>query len=284
MQEEKEMSKIFTQTFGLGKGFSEDLTGTIQKLHDIGFDGIEPFVMFNEEQGKLPKNLWALDTLKIAKAKMDALGMTIPSVHIGVAFGWFSMPVDTIAKNIRMLHDQFGIRDFVISTTFGTLAQTKHWAKMMRKISDAVHPYGCRMIYHNHDDEFKLLRYQGKTAEAMEAFLDLTSPEVMLQLDIGWAGIAGDELAIVRRYADRIALLHMKDFYPDYRNGQYTRKNMPAEAFAAIGEGAVKTAEILAIRECFPNFNGTIIIDQDKTSGDMLKALETGYHNIRAML
>lgn len=278
------MSKIYTQTFGLSKEFSEDLLGTIQKLHDIGFDGIEPFVMFNEEQGKLPKNLWALDTLKIAKAKMDELGMTIPSVHIGVAFGWFSMPVGTIAKNIQMLHDRFGISNFVISTTFGTLAQAKHWAKMMRKISDAVRPHGCRVVYHNHDDEFKKVRYQGKTVDAMEVFLELTSSDVLLQLDIGWAGIAGDELEIVKRYADRIVLLHLKDFYPEYRNGQYTRKNMPTEAFAAIGDGAVKTKEILAIRKSLPKFGGDIIIDQDKTTGDMLQALETGYGNIRAML
>lgn len=278
------MSKIFTQSFGLTKEFSEDLIGTIGKLHDIGFDGIEPFVMFNEEQGKLPGNLWALDTLKAAKAKMDELGMTIPSAHIGVAFGWFSMPVSTIAMNIRMLHDKFGIDDFVISSTFGTLAQTKHWAKMMRKISDAVHPHGCRVLYHNHDDEFKRVRYQGKTVEAMEAFLDLTSPDVMLQVDIGWAGIAGDENAIVKRYADRIASLHLKDFYPGYRNGHYTRKNMPVEAFAAIGEGEIATKEILPIREKFPIFGGNIIIDQDKTTGDMLKALEIGYQNIRTML
>lgn len=278
------MTRISTQTFGLGKEFTEDLIGTIQKLHEIGFDGIEPFVMFNETQGKLPRNLWALDTLKIAKAKMDELDMTIPSAHIGVAFGWFSMPVGTIAKNIQMLYDQFGISDFVISSTFGTLPQTKHWAKMMRKISDAVSPYGCRVLYHNHDDEFKTIRYQGKTVEAMEMFLELTSPEVMLQMDIGWAGIAGDEQQIVKRYADRIASLHLKDFYPNYRNGQYTRKNMPTEAFAAIGEGGITTKEILTIRESFPNFSGSIIIDQDKTSGEMLKALETSHGNICAML
>lgn len=278
------MTPIFTQTFGLSKEFTEDFNGTIEKLHNIGLDGIEPFVMFNGEQGKLPKGLWALDTLKSARAKMEKLGMTIPSVHIGVAFGWFSMPVGTIVKNMQMLHDRFGISDFVISSTFGTLAQTKHWAKMMRQISDAVHPFGCRVVYHNHDDEFKSVRYQGKTVEAMEAFLDLTSPNVMLQLDIGWAGVADDEVAIVKRYADRIASLHLKDFYPGFRDGQYTRKNMPVEAFSAIGEGEIATKEILSIRESFPNFGGNIIIDQDKTPGDMLKALENGYHNIRRML
>lgn len=106
----------------------------------------------------------------------------------------------------------------------------------------------------------------------------------MWPTEIGWAGIAGDEQQTVKYYADRIAMLHLKDFYPDYRNGQYTRKNMPTEAFAAIGEGGIATKEILAIRETYPNFSGNIIIDQDKTTGDMLKALETGHRNIRTML
>lgn len=278
------MDKIYTQTFGLGKEFTEDLLGTIEKLHQLGFDGIEPLVMCRDQQGSLPKNLWALDTLKIAKAKMDELGMTIPSVHMGVAFGWFSMPVGTIISNIKMLHEQFGVENFVISTTFGTLAQAKHWAKLCKKIAEGIRPYGCRVIYHNHDDEFHKASWKGKTVDAMEVFLELTSRDVLLQLDIGWAGIAGDEQEIVKKYAHRIALLHLKDFHPAYRNGQYTRKNMPVEAFAAIGAGAVKTKEILAIREGFPNFGGTIIIDQDKDAGDMMKAMEVGIGNIRAML
>lgn len=278
------MDKIYTQTFGLSKELSHDLMGTLQTIHDLGFDGIEPFVMFREKQGNIPGNLWALDTLEQAKSKMDALGLTIPSVHMGVAFGWFSMPVASIVKNIRMLHDRYGITCFVVSGPFATMAQAKHWAKLLQTISAAVKPFGCQMIYHNHDDEFRPVRRAGNTVEAMEAFLSLTDPDILLEMDIGWAGIAGDETDILRRYAPRIALLHLKDFAPEYRSGAYTRKNMPQEAFVPIGEGAIQTGEILSIRHTLPKFSGDLIIDQDKFSGDMLKALEIGYGNIRAML
>jgi sugar phosphate isomerase/epimerase len=278
------MDQICTQTFGLKKAFSQDLIGTIEKLHALGFDGIEPFVMFNAQQGKLPKNLWALDTLKAAKEKMDELGMTIPSAHMGVAFGWFSVPVKTVVSNIRMLHENYGIRDFVMSTTFGSVAQAKHWARVCKKIADGIRPYGCRVLYHNHDDEFHKVTYKGKTVDAMEVFLEQTGDDVLLQLDIGWAGIAGDEQAIVKKYANRIAALHLKDFYPDYRSGKYTRKNMPVEAFSPIGEGTIATGQILAIRQQLPDFTGSIIIDQDKSAGDMLKDVETGIGNVRTML
>lgn len=276
--------KIATQTFGLGKEFTADLTGTIQALHDMGFQAIEPFVLFDEKQGKKPKNLWAFDTLKTAWEKMKSLDMEIPSIHIGVGFGWLSMPVNLIIKNIIMIYKTYGIRDYVISAPFGTLAQAKHWAKLTRSISDAVTPQGCRIIYHNHDDEFRSVRHQGKTMAAMDIFLERTSPDVLLQLDIGWAGMAGDETAIVERYAHRIASIHLKDFYPQYRKGQYTRKNMPTEAFAPIGEGAIATKDILSRCQDFPNFSGNIIIDQDKSSIEMLKALEIGRSNISAIL
>ena len=75
----------------------------------------------------------------------------------------------------------------------------------------------------------------------------------------------------------------MKDFYQQYRNG-YTHKNIPVEAFASIGEGAIRTKEILNMVESFPHFAGNIIIDQDKSSGTMLDALKTGLENILDML
>ena len=59
---------------------------------------------------------------------------------------------------------------------------------------------------------------------------------------------------------------------------------MPVEAFAPIGEGAIHTKEVLALIDELPRFAGTVIIDQDKYSGDMLTALEKGCGNIRRML
>ena len=53
------MNIIAVQSFGLKKEFASDLTGTIRKIHEIGFDGIEPLILFQAEQGKMPKNVWA---------------------------------------------------------------------------------------------------------------------------------------------------------------------------------------------------------------------------------
>lgn len=277
------MIKIATQTFGLKKELTADLTGTIEKLHEAGFDAIEPYILFSEKQGNNAKNLWAFDTLHVAAEKLRELDMSIPSAHIGVGYGWISIPVSMIVKNILKLHETYGIERFVISGPFSIPGEAWHWASLTRKISNEVHPHGCTILYHNHDDEFRKVRYKSETVSAMDAFLDQTSSDVLLQVDIGWAGLVEDERQLVHRYADRIASLHLKDFYSSYMTG-YNRKTMPVESFAPIGEGAVHTKEILALMDELPHFGGTVIIDQDKYSGDMLSALETGCGNIRRML
>ncbi len=278
------MTEIATQTFGLSKELTSDFTGTIRTLHDAGFQGIEPLVRFEQTQGKMTKNVWTLETLKTGWEQMRSLGMTFPSVHIAVGYGWFAMPADRIVKTILMLHEQYGIQYFIVGAPFGSLALARRWAKLMRRISDAVVPHGCHIVYHNHDDEFKRILFRGKTVEAMETFLALTSPDVLLQVDIGWAALAGDEVSIIQRYADRIMSIHLKDFYPAYKTGNYTRKNMPAEAFAPVGDGAIQTKEVLSLLDTLPHFAGTVVIDQDKSGGSMLEALKEGYKNVRAIL
>ena len=57
---------IAVQSFGLKQELEADLPGTIRKIRDIGFDGIEPLILFQAEQGKMPKNVWAQDTQEIA--------------------------------------------------------------------------------------------------------------------------------------------------------------------------------------------------------------------------
>ncbi len=271
---------IAVQGFGLKKEFEEDLVGTIRKIREIGFDGIEPLILFQAEQGKMPKNVWAQDTQEIAFAAMKELGMQIPSAHIGVGFGPFTMPAGNVIQGILQAHADYGIDTFVMTAPFGSAMVARHWAKLAKTVSDAVKPQGCRILYHNHDDEFHAVRGDGN---ALDLFLKKTSPDVLLQIDIGWAGMAGGEYEIVKRYGDKLHTLHLKDFYGQYR-GSYTRKNMPDAAFAPIGEGAIRTKDCIALSKTLPNFSGSYIIDQDKSTRDMLEDLKVGYENIRRML
>lgn len=275
---------IGVQTFGIEKELTNDMEGTLRALHEKGFHAVEPVVLPNEKQEKLPKNLWAMDTLTQAKQIMDELGMKIPSVHMGIGFGAIAMPAGMAVKKMLAIHEKIGVRCFVISGPFGKTSTAKKWGRLAAKIAAGLKPYGCTLVYHNHDDEFHTVMLNGKSMSALDCFFTFAGSDVRLQLDIGWASLTGEEMKIARCYADRIVSLHLKDFYPGYRDGGFTRANMPESLFAPIGSGVVKTADIVSLQDTFPNFNGSIIIDQDKYSGDMMEALDTGIKNINAML
>lgn len=273
---------LATQTFGIGKELSENLSEAVSKLQALGFDGVEPYLLLNERQGKMPPHLFAFDRMAELKTILDAKGMVIPSAHVGIGFGNFIMPAGMAIKKLKKAHEQFGIRYFVASGMFSDARGAKKWAKTYRKISEALHPMGCTMVYHNHDSELKNISVSGKAVSALDYFLELAGPDVMLQLDIGWAAMHANEVEMVKKYRNRIVSLHLKDMHEGYRN--YTCQNMPAEKFAPIGEGCVKTAQVLALLDQLPYLDGRLIIDQDKSAGDMMDDLRLGCRNIRAML
>lgn len=274
------MITIGTQTFGLSKELTSDFSGTIKKLHDIGFTCIEPLILFQEEQKNTAKHLWTYELLKEAKPLLDSYGIQIPSVHVGAGIGFFTMPANRVIENLIRLNEEMGIDTFVFSGIFHSKIVAKKWGRLVNTVAKEMCPRGCTIAYHNHDDEFTLLNVNGQTMSAMDYFLEIAGEDILLQLDIGWAALSGNEYAIVQKYANRIVSLHYKDFYREGLTGQYSRAKMPANAFAPIGEGVVKSEAIYRICHKLPHFNGTILIDQDKYTGNMLDSLRTGYQNL----
>ena len=279
------MIRIATQTFCLKKELQQDIPGTLQALHDIGFDALEPLILFREQQKDAARNTPTFETLPAFHSAMQRLDMAMTSAHVGAGVGLHAPGAHDVARKILMLREKYGIRDFVLSGVFSTPATVRLWAALANKVHRLTAADGCRILYHNHDDEFTLIRRRGELLPAMDAFLDLTHGDILLELDIGWAGVAGDERAIAEKYAQNIGLLHLKDVYAAYRDGSYHRTNMPPEAFAATGEGSIATKEILARLDSLPQFGGTLVIDQDAAGAeDMLAALRRGHDNVRAML
>ena len=132
-------------------------------------------------------------------------------------------------------------------------------------------------------EEFTPVVVDGNRMTALDYFFALAGQNIWLQLDIGWAGIAGNEQEIAEKYAERIVCLHLKDFLPGTK-GKYLNENMPRERFCAIGSGEIQIGQVLGMRHTFPNFKGSIIIDQDHSNTDMLDDIRLGYQNLCAIL
>lgn len=274
---------IGVNVFGLIHAIQTDMPGTFRQIAAIGFDEVELLALPKKEQGKAPLAITAEETMPRVIEQAKQCGLAVNSVHVFCIEDGRIAPVKAVAETIKWLRRQFGIEYYVFSGMLADTASAEKWASYLQELAVATMPDGCRIVYHNHSQEFTPVVVDGSRMTALDHFFALAGRDVWLQLDIGWAGIAGNEQGIAEKYADRIVSIHLKDFIPGTR-GNFQNQNMPQERFCAIGDGEIKIEQVLAQRDTFPNFTGSIIIDQDHSSTDMLDDIRRGYRNICAVL
>lgn len=264
---------IGAQLFGIRNEYAKDSVGVLRALKEMGYESIEPMVSTDKRRSIFKS--WTTAELQTCYTEAKAIGLEIPSVHLNL--GLFGKPAEQVIDTIRYIKLHMGISVFVISGMFGKEKSAKKWGELLRKVSDAVKEDGCTILYHNHDMELRML----SDKRALDLFFEYAGPDVGLQLDIGWAGIAWDELEAAKKYADRIVEIHCKDFYGE--KSPYPADKKTREKFAPIGEGIIRTREILEMARTFPRFNGVVIVDQDNSAGDMMEDLRIGFQNLREM-
>lgn len=274
---------IGVNAYGLIRRLRQDMEGTMQYLHECGFEELELVVFPVRKQWRVPTGVATEETFPLFYRNANENGLTVRSVHIFCTIGNFFLPTKAVVRTIQKLKKEYGVEYFVFSGMFEDRKHAEKWATYLKRIAKQTNGDGCRIIYHNHSQEFAKVDGGSAAISALDCFFSITGNEIGLQLDVGWAGIGADEIAAATKYANRIQSIHLKDFSSGTR-GVYKNQNMPREQFCAIGEGEIQTSEVLSMIGMFPSFAGSIIIDQDFSVSDILMDLKTGYQNVHAML
>jgi len=85
-------------------------------------------------------------------------------------------------------------------------------ARILNEVAEQLRPYGMRVGYHNHADEFRPV----DGVFPWRVLFEQTRPDVILQLDTGNARVAGaDPTALVREFPGRAVTVHVKDYLPN---------------------------------------------------------------------
>lgn len=138
---------------------------------------------------------------------------------------------------------QFGLFLAIIGGL--TLDDWKWNAEQFNKIGEQVKKAGLQLGYHNHNFEW---RAYGNTT-GYDEFLRLTDPGlVKLELDCGWATVAGQDAAgYLTKHPDRYALLHIKDFKKGFTpRTSLMGKDAGAPLGTELGHGAIDYRGIFA--------------------------------------
>jgi sugar phosphate isomerase/epimerase len=117
----------------------------------------------------------------------------------------------------------------------------------LNKYGAIVKKFGMKILVHNHTGEFELLD-DGKTTQ-YDIILKETDPElVAMQLDIGWACIAGqDPIAMFKKDPGRYELWHVKDAKYKQLDAKLSPGQRQRRAeIVTLGEGDVDYKAIFA--------------------------------------
>lgn len=274
--------RVGLQLFSVRQSLAADPWGTLAQLADAGFTRLEaanhnarndPGVGFGVEAGEL-------------RAQLADLGLSIVGCHINpLELDILPRALDYQAElgNTQIGCDiefyPYGDRDFVLRR-----------AEVFNRVGELARQRGMRFYYHNHFQEFQ--RCGGDYV--YDLILANTDPDlVKLEMDTYWMYRGGqDPLEWMRRCADRVILLHQKDFpanAPQPLNlfdGVVSptenidmavfEERKDTRCFTEIGTGVLPIQDIVDTAATLPAFD-YLFLEQDHTTLDELDSVRTSH-------
>ncbi|MBF0705443.1 sugar phosphate isomerase/epimerase [Alkalihalobacillus hwajinpoensis] len=235
---------VAVQMYTLREESEKDFIGTLKKISDIGYHGVE-FAGYYDMSAK--------DLKKV----MDDLGLMAASSHI---------PLDKLLEDLSSViayQHEIGSTKLVCPFLAPEMRTEEGYSELIRSLNDIgreCSKEGITLCYHNHDFELERLS-NGKTA--LGTILDETNPEcVKAEFDIYWLTRAGENpVEWMKRYQDRTPLVHLKDMTTD---GE--------QFFAELGTGGVDLNGVLNQGDV-SNVDWWIV-EQDKCKRSPLESIE----------
>ncbi|QZP39439.1 sugar phosphate isomerase/epimerase family protein [Halobaculum magnesiiphilum] len=180
------------------RDIDDPLDTVIRHVGDAGVEGVEfAGVDAAGVAGEDPDDL---------RGALDATSVSAAGAHVDLA-AIESEPAAVAATCTTLGCDRVVV-PWLDPEHFRSAASVRRAAERLSAAADELSDHGLDLHYHNHDQEF--VRVDGEYA--LHRLLALADG-VGLEPDLGWAGAAGAEpLTLLSRYADRIDLLHLKDY------------------------------------------------------------------------
>jgi sugar phosphate isomerase/epimerase len=241
---------IALQLYTVRDELARDFQGTVRRVAEIGYAGVEL-----AGTGGL--------TADEMSALLQETGLKVAGSHVGL---------DVLQKDTEAIAEYYGAigarhvgvpalpRDLHNPQGFRQAAQA------MNRVGAALKAAGITLYYHNHAFEFDTVDGE----RGIDILYGETDPElVTLEADVYWFAYADqDPAALIRQYAGRFELVHLKDM-----TGSGDERT-----FAEVGQGHIDFEPIFAASEA----QGVqwYIVEQDRCAGPSMESARTSYENL----
>ncbi len=207
--DETKVSKdLYIQLYSVRDDIKSDFKGTITKIAEAGYKGVEAADYNNGKfYGLSPEEF---------KSEIEAVGMEVLSSHTGrplegiientnwdEVWAWWDAAIDA--------HKRAGMK-FIVTPWMPTptsLEELSQYCDYYNQIGEKCNAAGIKFGYHNHNFEYKKI----EDRVMYDYMLENTDPDkVFFQMDVYWTKQGGyDPVEYFNNYPNRFKLLHIKD-------------------------------------------------------------------------
>jgi sugar phosphate isomerase/epimerase len=282
-----------------------DFEGVLAKIAQIGYREVEPASGYNNME---PKQF---------RAMLDRYGLRMPSTHSGavgtgpalekqlegfqtMGIRYTEIRAEAPRAPSRPLppgayyNPGTGVtsNSFKETQAFGPyqppakMESVKQTAAQLNASGKIARKYGMKILVHNHTGEFERLIDSDRTA--YDVLLAETDPElVAMQLDIGWAMIAGmDVVEMFRKHPGRYELWHIKDIVGLKTVDRSLSPNARVSnmAFVPVGAGQIDYKPIFAQAQLAGLKHFCVEQDNAASWGDSLAAARVSFEALSMIL
>ena len=258
--------RLGLQVYTVRDRLGQDFERTLEAVGDLGYREVELFGSLGERPPRQVREI------------LDRAGLSAVSTHIAVVPG---PDLERELEAYEIIGHRFtAVRVPPVAGGRGRRAgnASDGWqrqAAALNAVGRAGEPYGIRALVHNHTEEFVPLDDGDGTG--YDILLTQTDPAlVAMELDIGWARIAGqDPVSLFRASPGRYSLWHVKDV---------TGLADPAgSTFVPVGEGEIDYREVFAGAR-IAGLEHFFIEQDNAPQSDSMDAIATSARNLRNIL
>jgi sugar phosphate isomerase/epimerase len=272
--------RIGLQLYSVREALARDPWGTLARLADVGFTHLEAA---NHNARNDPGVGFGVAAAEL-RSRLADLGLSIVGCHIN------PLELEILPRALdyqaELGNTQFGCD--IEFFPYGDRDYVMRRAEMFTKVGELARERGLRFYYHNHFQEFQRIGDDF----VYDLILENTNPDlVKLEIDTYWMYRGGqDPVEWMKRHADRVILLHQKDFPADAPQplnlfdgvvsltenidmaGFEERKD--TRCFTEIGTGVLPIQSILDTAGALPALD-YVILEQDHTAMDEIESVRT---------
>lgn len=236
------------QLFSLRDTMGSDFEGTLRKVSEMGYKGVE-FAGFYGH------------TAEEVKSILSRYDLALTGTHSP-----FSDLLDRYEETVAF-HRAIGNRYYILpGVDLSSQEKIDFFVEKANVLCDRLAEVGITLCYHNHAGEFH------PNADGSLPYEQLLSrTKIWLEVDAYWAFVGmKDPLALLKRLGDRVKFIHIKDGFSDGKGMPLGQGEAPVKA---VYQKALETGIPLVVESETCNPDG---LSEAKICIDYLFSMENG--------